>query len=364
MGSKDFLARRYYSVVQIPEIVYDRVVVNPIHKVGVKIHSSTYLDEFGHEVPATNIAVIRMGGLGDLVMLSSALKALKLSRPKLEIVLVTDSLGFTVFDGFPYVDKMISINEMFARTFDRIVDLRMMVEPPEIGGGMPRNLYDTVNRTEWFHTLLFVEDLEVESFIVPSEAAVEKWRGLLGDKDRPLVGIHVNTARDTRSFPVDYVVEMVRLFSKRWNVVVLGVSGRSALRNIGGDHVYNLIGKTGVKDLVAICSLMDFIVAPDSSVMHIAGAFRKKGVAVLGGMAPVTRCKHYPRIKVLHPKGAMKCIPCNDLGNCDLRGNVGAPCMRLITPKTIYEEAERWFAYEDMGCAIDVQSRAVPGIYA
>jgi ADP-heptose:LPS heptosyltransferase len=105
---------------------------------------------------------------------------------------------------------------------------------------------------------------------------------------------------------------------------------------------------------------MDFVVAPDSSVMHIAGTFRKKGIAVLGNMKPGTRCKHYPTIKVLHPKGAMPCIPCNDMGNCDLRGKIGAPCMRLITPKMIYEESERWFGREDMGCTADVQPRAIP----
>jgi ADP-heptose:LPS heptosyltransferase len=343
-------------MVEIPEIVYDRVVANPIQKVGLKIHSRVYLDELGCRVPATNIAVIRMGGLGDLVMLSSALRAFKLSRPNMEVVLITDNVGFAVFEGFPYVDKLIRIKEMFGRTFDMIVDLRMMVEPPEIGGGMPKSSYDNESRTEWFHKLLFVDDCEVEQFIVPSKVVVDKWRESLidSDKDWPWVGIHVNTARDTRSFPVEYVVEMVRLFSKGWNVVVLGNLSRHALRSIGGDHVHNLIGKTDVKDLIAICSLMDFIVAPDSSVMHIAGTLRKRAVAVLGNMRPETRCKHYPTIKVLHPEGAMPCIPCNDLGNCDLRGNIGAPCMRLITPKMIYEESERWFGHEDMGSPANV----------
>jgi len=339
-------------MVEIPEIVYDRIVGNPIQKVGVKVYKRTYVDELGNRVPARNIAVIRTGGLGDLVMLSSALRALKLSRPNMEVVLVTDSLGFVVFEEFPYVDKMIKVKEMFTRTFDMIADLRMMVEPPEIGGGMPRSSYDKENRTEWFHKLLFVEDCEVEQYIVPNKAAIDKWKELLTDKDCPWVGIHVNTARDTRSFPVEYVVEMVRLFSKRWNVVILG--SLSALRRVAGDRVYNLIGKTRVKDLIAICSLMDFIVAPDSSVMHIAGTFRKKGVAVLGNMRPETRCKHYPTIKVLHPKDSMPCIPCNDMGHCELNRKIGAPCMRLIKPKMIYEESERWFQHEDMGCPTNV----------
>ena len=342
MGSKDFFVRSICSVQQVPEITYDRRVVDPIAGVTVKIYKRPYLDELGRRVPARNIAVIRMGGIGDLVMLSSALRALKLSKPNLEIILVTGDLGFDVFAGFPFIDRMICPNDMVDKSFDMIVDLRMMVEPPEIGGGMPRDVYDKENRTEWFHRLLSVEDCEVEQFIVPDKTLVEKWmRDLIAVGDgRPWVGIHVNTVRDTRSFPIEYVDEMVRLFSKRWSVVLLGSGVRDVLRRIDGEHVYNLIEKTGVKDLIAICSLMNFIVAPDSSVLHIAGTLRIRGVGVLGNMEPDTRCKYYRTLKILHPRGAMSCIPCNDMGNCDLRGSVGAPCMRLISPEMIYEIAE------------------------
>jgi ADP-heptose:LPS heptosyltransferase len=210
---------------------------------------------------------------------------------------------------------------------------------------MPASQYNVVNRAEWFHKLLFVEDCAVQQFIVPDKeriVRVEEWkRGSAdGDHGRPWIGIHVNTARNKASFPPEYVVEMVLLFSKRWNVVLLGSWVHPALLEVSGEHVFNLIDKTGIADLIALCSLMDFIIAPDSSVLHIAGTLGIKGIGVLGNMKPDTRCKYYPTLRILHPAGAMGCIPCQDMGDCDLRGKVGALCMRLITPMMIYEAVE------------------------
>jgi ADP-heptose:LPS heptosyltransferase len=97
-------------------------------------------------------------------------------------------------------------------------------------------------------------------------------------------------------------------------------------------------------EVIAICSLSDLIISPDTGPVHIAGALKKKCIALFGNIKPDTRVRYYRTVKALYPEGELGCIPCHDVfGSCDLGAdrdlseNPGTDCMRLLTPKRIVE---------------------------
>ncbi|CAO0823782.1 hypothetical protein DFAR_3900008 [Desulfarculales bacterium] len=60
--------------------------------------------------PSQAIAVVRDVGIGDIVMMSPSLKALKLKNPDRPLVFVTKPENFDVLAGASYLDAMLPIN--------------------------------------------------------------------------------------------------------------------------------------------------------------------------------------------------------------------------------------------------------------
>lgn len=63
---------------------------------------------------AKNILVVRLGGIGDVVIITPALKALKKLYPQSRISLMTNHYAAEVTRGAPYVDELITFTDLFS----------------------------------------------------------------------------------------------------------------------------------------------------------------------------------------------------------------------------------------------------------
>jgi ADP-heptose:LPS heptosyltransferase len=61
-----------------------------------------------------NILVVRLGGIGDVVIITPALKALKKLYPRSRISLMTNHYSAEVVRGAPYVDELITFTDLFS----------------------------------------------------------------------------------------------------------------------------------------------------------------------------------------------------------------------------------------------------------
>ena len=121
---------------------------------------------------------------------------------------------------------------------------------------------------------------------------------------------------------------------------------------IKGRSVINLVDKSmDVGDMVALFSLMDYIIAPDSAAIHIAGALKIPCIALFGNIDPYLRTHYYPTVLNMYAKGELECIPCYDFSNpCNhykdmpiTKQPLGGKCMWLLTPERIFEAGKEWF---------------------
>jgi ADP-heptose:LPS heptosyltransferase len=306
-----------------------------------------------------------MGGIGDLIMLSSAIKALKKQKPELEITLATLPQHVDLYKDVSWLKDCISLGTFTKMIFERVIDLRYRVESPEVGGTLNTETYKTVNRMDIFENLLGVKADRKDPEILVDQKSLEivkkKIDYIEGDK---WLGIQATCTSNLRTFPPEYIEPLVRKFAeiKGLKIVLFGKTefwhGRRSYVNLKsidpdgeGPNIVNIMDDTDLKELVALISLMDFVVSPDSSAIHIAAALKKKCLAVFGNIDPYTRIFYYPTVKPLFPTGELSCIPCHDFKNpCEhykgvpiQKEPVGGKCMWLLTPERIFESGKEWF---------------------
>ena len=288
-----------------------------------------------------SIGVVRMGGLGDLAMLSSSLKALKAKDPDRALVLVTRAENMGLFADADYLDALLPVESWAEAGFKRRYDLRYAVEPPGIGSGkLPWQDYMTKDRSDIFDELLGVKSTKQFSIAV-NPGALEKMEVVFKGLRRPLIGLAPLCKSAFRAIPPEYVEPLSRRILQKTTgtVVLMGKTTDSGidLSNIRTSRIINLIDTLSVAEFVAAIRLMDAVIAPDTSTTHIAGALGTPCLALFGNIHPKTRVTYYPSVHALYPKGELPCIPCWDKSHpCRLSpGKHGADCMRLLTPERI-----------------------------
>jgi ADP-heptose:LPS heptosyltransferase len=282
--------------------------------------------------------VIRMGGLGDLVMLSSGLREMVRRGETVTLATLPQFVPFMAALG---VGKVIKVQDIGRFSFDKVIDLRFSVEPKELGQICKGTWadYTTKDRSDAFDELLGVYPAR-KSFEVPvSPAALKKVDALLSSlKGLRVVAINACMVASARSIPPKYVRPLCRMLANLGVGVVLFGSSQPwnrELKDLSVHGVVNLIDRTSLDETVALLSLADVVVTPDTGSLHIAAALGKPTVALFGNINPRTRISYYPTVRPLYPQGEVECAPCWDLHPCSSDPRKPVKCMLILTPNRI-----------------------------
>jgi len=102
----------------------------------------------------------------------------------------------------------------------------------------------------------------------------------------------------------------------------------------GAGEVVNAVGRTALRDVIAIMERAAVAIGPDTGPMHIAAAV---GVAVVGLFGATSPRRSGPWAwDDLVVRGDAPCAPCY-LPRCP----IGQLCMETITPATVMAHVER-----------------------
>jgi len=289
--------------------------------------------------------VIRMGGLGDLAILSSSLLALKQKEPHRNLVLGTRLENMELLAGADYLSRVIFFEDVEKEEWFRIYDCRWGVEPPNIGPGRTSwENYTQRDRSDIFDDLLGVRNGHKKfSIPVPLMAQVN----LHGKVPSRAIGIAPTSKSPVRCMPPEYVQPLADMIVKKLgrDVVLFGKTSGwcEHLADLKGPRITNFIDKLDIKESVALISLLDVVISPDTGIYHVAAALQRKALVIFGNIHPNTRTTYYPTVTSLYPgkEGEKICNPwpCWDVPFvCQLEpGTWGSKCMRLFTPERIFE---------------------------
>jgi ADP-heptose:LPS heptosyltransferase len=305
----------------------------------------------GSDLSGKKLMIWRSGGIGDLLFISPNMLQLKKMYPDLEIKLACSSRYAPLWNRHQLLVDGKSHPMPFDFELIEWADYHLHFEGIIESGG----------RAEYIHAVdLFSEYFKLEGKI-PEEfrrpvlpdvsdldGQIRKLLNKIGvNKSRPIVAFQFKASSPIRTFPQRRVIEIAKRIASEynWNSLIVDSPHESdkidefliAAGNPQG--VFNITSKlNNIRETIALIKKIDILVAPDSSLCHIAGAIGmdKPTVALYGPFPSFVRTKYYP--KCIPINAAYDCAPCFKHGHspCMKAGIDGeSPCFASIKTKMI-----------------------------
>jgi len=282
-----------------------------------------------------------MGGLGDLLMLTPALHALRRKHPRARIDLAVPRRFFPLFEGNDDVEVVDIHEDLDARDYDKWFNLTDCPAARTESITAPRVRR---NRIEIFARALGIRGPALwrmdrrPRYVLSAEDRAYRERfftshGLVG---KSVIGVQIRSDETYRDYP--HMPALVATLA-RDHVVLLFDS-----RPILGYDFANVIqvGGQGLRQAAALASGCQALVAPDSSFVHLAAALRRPAIGLFGPTDGAVRTSDYPDVRYLDVRRDLRCVPCwrNEEIPCALTGLRTSVCLGEIGPLSVVAALE------------------------
>jgi ADP-heptose:LPS heptosyltransferase len=328
------------------------------------------------------ILVVNLGGIGDIVLSTPALRSLRKAYPDAEISILIVRRCYEIAEDFPYIDKIIffdmklfgkdgilKIFDLRKQKFDFLINMRTIVS--WIGAIKMAVLFNiigarhTVGRnTEgkgFFFDYKFPEKLFADRFESEYDLGVIKLVGGADEelkfdikvgkeesesidhflsnsgvkKDDLLIGINPGATWLTRRWPLENFASLIRKINNelRCEIVITGSKNEfklaEKLKKLSGVNLIIASGKTTARELVALINRTNLFITNDTGTMHLAMALKKPTVAIFGpgDVTRFTPPKEITKILILYSKA--ECAPCNRVKCRSMK------CLKSISPDEV-----------------------------
>jgi ADP-heptose:LPS heptosyltransferase len=259
----------------------------------------------GTPQPCTSILIGRTGGLGDLILLTPVLREIKRRWPTVKLAVACIRELGQGLENLPFVDEILPypVSQEKANTYDGWLWLENAVEKGEDS----RNLH-SVDCVAKFIGLDLPEGTDKrQAYVVsPMERAdiLEVYPRIPGVR-RLCIQPKASAACRTYNKTGQVVAEFLK---KGWEVFLLGNAGefktepKPGLRTITDGWTF--------RHRAAIVETADCLLAPDSSLLHVAGALGVPAVGLYGVFPWQLRTLYAPTTRALTGSG-FSCNPCH-----------------------------------------------------
>jgi ADP-heptose:LPS heptosyltransferase len=328
--------------------------------------------------------------MGDVALTTPVIRAMRIQHPEIEITMLTRSTfgpffssinGVFLFTpdfkgrhkglvgifrlskdviGQCKIDHVIDIHDVLRTKLLRLL-FRVWGIPVSVidkGRKEKRALNKGKRKTQLKHTAERYNDVfakagyQIELLpgrsIFASGTAEEKADELLGLKAGLNIGVAPFAKHSLKMWPVENMIRLLNHISEKTRVQFWLFGGREEEGNLNSfsERVpgsTNLSGKLSLDEELAVISRLDFMIAMDSSNMHMAALTGTKVVSIWGGTDPLSGFGAWMQpesysIKI--PVDELTCRPCTTYGKgkCK-RGDLA--CLKWLTPEIVFNKIEQ-----------------------
>lgn len=301
------------------------------------------------------ILIIRFSSIGDIVLTTPLLRALKEQKPDIEIHYITKKAYAPVLENNPYIDQLILLEDKLSSLFpqlkkqkyDFIVDLHNNLRSLRIKAVLkkPYESLDKLNRQKWLLVRFGKDHMPnvhiVERYFKTLERlgvkndgkGLEYYSGL--EQKKNIKGLEESIKDNfaviviggtyyTKQIPEEKFDDLLARFSLPL-VLLGGPEDQKQAQKIAQKYpqqVHDLSGKTSLNESAEIIRRSQFVVTSDTGLMHMAAAYQKKIYSVWGNTVPefgmVPYMPENPENSVILEVKNLPCRPCSKLGynNC------------------------------------------------
>ncbi len=328
---------------------------------------------------ALKILLSRLKFIGDIVLTTPVIEAVREKYSGAEIHYLGDKFGVNLLRNNPGLDRIIPYNfeapsaieqmrislTLRKEKYDVAVDLfgnprsaiaiYLSGAKMRIGGNFgwrgktythPMVIRERMTAVA-FH-LRYLRPLGIDEsyrqpriFITDSEAAEAKTylasAGINGT--RPVVGLHIGATWPAKVWPPDNFARLSDLLTEWYGADVVVTYGPKDTAYLAGFTTaarrnFKSIPPRELRNLAALISCCDAYVSNDAAPMHIAAAVGTPTVGIFGPGEPDI---WFPYDRKLGHVALKKDIDCCHRDFCKLTGDDHLRCMKLITPEEVYE---------------------------
>ncbi len=308
----------------------------------------------GQDLDGKSLFCFRTGGIGDLLFITTALRQLKKNFPSAKLALGCNYVFSTILDsrGDGFEQVTMPLEKRLMDRYDYILFFQGIIE------GNPEA--ETKNAYDLFKDAFYLEKLEDPlPRVYVEEKAMTRAKDFVirtGDGRRYKIGVQISPSLPVRAVPPQLFVDFVTYLSDDFMVFFVG--GEAQWHDI--DLIINRLPQQKRQQAVnasrhlptlaeaaALIGEMDLVLGPDSSMLHVAAAYRKPLIGLYGPFHSDLRLRHYKNAIGLDSmtlcefaRGEYSACFEHAEGECRLAEKTGefySPCMMFFLPKHIYQ---------------------------
>lgn len=298
------------------------------------------------------LLVIRFSSIGDIVLTTPVLRALKNQLPSVEIHYLTKKSFTAILDQNPFIDQLITIDQhidevvlrLKNENYDFIIDLHKNARTLSLRKklGIKTLSFPKLNIEKWllvnfkwnkmpkvhivdryFEAVKSLgvknEDHLCDFFIAPKDeidthSAYELESGTY-------VSVAIGAQFATKRLPVSKIVEILGALDKP--IILVGgptdrENAEEIIRLIPEKKVISACGQFNLGQSASLVKQSAVLLTHDTGLMHIATCFSVPIVSVWGNTVPdlgmYPYYPHNPELFSIHEVNDMKCRPCSKIG--------------------------------------------------
>jgi len=299
-----------------------------------------------------SILVIRLTSLGDVILTTPVIRALKSAYPSAAIDVAVDARYREVWHGNPHVRNIVTVEKGHENhthgftAYDLIVDLQRNRRSAAIIRSLSQSSNARVVRYKKHriaklamvylkrkpHALSHIVQRYLEPLreigILGDTGGLELWPlpsvdrslGPVGNASRTRIGIAPGAQHFTKRYPPELMAKVVRelVLTHGVEVVTLGgaaeVSLCDQIERESGVSVVRADGATSLAETTALLDTLDCVISCDSALVHMSAARGVPVAVIYGGTVPELGFTPYavPH-RVVESVGVL-CRPCSHIG--------------------------------------------------
>ena len=289
----------------------------------------------------SEVHVFRVGGIGDSLMSTPALRLLKQVRPQIRIVFYTPYVE--AFRGLPFLDEVRPLEDYpYPSAVWSLAKPRGVWYVHIVSGyrdGAVEFLYEGSLPPRRHIARIFGDQLgldvgDVRPSCVFDEALIRQYQEAWAHLPRPWIVVNRQSASGlNKNWMGEHWDRLIASLLNRYTVIEIG-AGPDGGDPVRHPHYVDLSGKLPRGHFLAAVAAGDIHVGPDSGPVHVAAAAGKPSVVIYGGYIHPD-CVSYPGNINLYT--ALPCSPCWLLMEPCPYDRV---CLSRISPEQVEEAIE------------------------
>jgi ADP-heptose:LPS heptosyltransferase len=332
------------------------------------------------------LLVIRASAMGDVALVTPVLKEMRKRYPEAEIVMLTRSAFKSFFSeddhltvyspdfknrhkGLPGIFKLYRDLKSQYR-IDHVIDIHDVLRSKILRflfrvGGTPvsvidkgrkdkRDLISGKKKVQLKHSVIrYCETFNKAGFhLEPSDKQSivpiideRRFNEIFGIKRDLNIGVAPYALHKLKMWPEVNMIRLMKLISEKHNTGFFLFGGKEDALQLEGiknqvSGAVNLAGALSLEEELAIMSKLDFMIAMDSSNMHMAALVGTKVISIWGGTDPFNGFSAWMQpdeYSIRIPVTELTCRPCTIFGKGECKRGDFA-CMNWLTAELVYRK--------------------------